>query len=821
MSLTMNTQTQCHNSIQDTREPEQGGMNTRSFSHRLLLMVACMASTALPLLMRGQYTGGPGRGGHMVELLTPPNDACGNAKHIPVRYLCTGTTGSNAHATPSLAPMACQGLSVVANDVWYSFTATEAAHRVKVVGNGTFAAVVDVRATCNGASLGCDNAPPGGAAQVDLSGLAAGSTYYVRVYNAPTDPGANSFTICVQLPDCEGVYDGPAILGYPCDDGNPNTVSDAYTAACQCMGQPLSNECAGAIPLAVGFTCNIINGSNVGATQSIAPITCNGNTSSVARDVWFEFTATGPSHRVFVSGNGVFDPIIDVRAGNCNGTSIGCADASVAGGSEVVSLTGLVTNAVYLVRVYCWAGCQGNFTICVQRPDCQGVYGGPARPGVACDDGNPATVNDAWNAQCQCAGTPVNDECSGAIALTTGFTCAPVTGSATNATQSLPPITCNTTTSTAANDVWYKFTATSSQHRVRVVGNGAFDPIVDVRASCTSGTLACADATFTGGVETVDLTDLLPGQDCYVRVYCWGGCNGTFSICVETPDCAGVYGGTIVPFTPCDDGNALTMYDEWNEQCQCTGTPAEISVAPKVFLEGAYDPATGLMNDALRTQGLLPLVQPYSELGYSLPSFSALANPTVFATTGPNAIVDWVIVELRKPASGFLMSQAALLQRDGDVVSTDGVSPIKFQWLQPDFYHVAVRHRNHLGVMTAAPVSLGILAATVDFRVAGTATWGTNARKSVSGTFPAQVLWAGDVTFNGQIKYTGSGNDRDQILQAVGGTVPTNTVSGQYRQEDVDMNGTVKYTGAGNDRDIILQGVGGTVPTAVRNEQLP
>jgi hypothetical protein len=31
----------------------------------------------------------------------------------------------------------------------------------------------------------------------------------------------------------------------------------------------------------------------------------------------------------------------------------------------------------------------------------------------------------------------------------------------------------------------------------------------------------------------------------------------------------------------------------------------------------------------------------------------------------------------------------------------------------------------------------------------------------------------------------------------------------------------VKYAGANNDRDIILQTIGGTVPTAVRVQQLP
>ncbi len=71
------------------------------------------------------------------------------------------------------------------------------------------------------------------------------------------------------------------------------------------------------------------------------------------------------------------------------------------------------------------------------------------------------------------------------------------------------------------------------------------------------------------------------------------------------------------------------------------------------------------------------------------------------------------------------------------------------------------------------------------------------------------------------MKYAGGGNDRDLILVAIGGTVPTNTLSLVYSQEDITMNGVVKYAGSANDRDILLQNIGGSVPTATRNAQLP
>jgi hypothetical protein len=157
-----------------------------------------------------------------------------------------------------------------------------------------------------------------------------------------------------------------------------------------------------------------------------------------------------------------------------------------------------------------------------------------------------------------------------------------------------------------------------------------------------------------------------------------------------------------------------------------------------------------------------------------------------------------------------------LLKRNGDVTATNGIDPVTFN-VPVGSYRVAVRHRNHLGCMTNADITLGTTTTLVDFSVSSTDTYGTDTRKAV-GT--RMVLWSGDVNFDGQVKYTGPVNDRDPVLIRVGGVTPTNVASG-YVGEDVNLDGVVKYTGADNDRDIILQTIGGVVPTAVRSEQLP
>lgn len=250
---------------------------------------------------------------------------------------------------------------------------------------------------------------------------------------------------------------------------------------------------------------------------------------------------------------------------------------------------------------------------------------------------------------------------------------------------------------------------------------------------------------------------------------------------------------------------------------------ADGSLAVRVFLGGAYNSDIGLMADALRAQGLVPLIEPYSGLGYvHVGGGGEETTAQVLAATGGNAIVDWVVLELRDVVTPNvrLATRACLLQRDGDVVEVDGSGPVSFPVPRGD-YQVAVIHRNHLGVMHANPVALGNAPVMVDLTTTATATFGTDARRNVQGAFPAQVLWAGDGTGDGTLKYTGSGNDRDPILIAVGGSTPNAVVTSAYDRRDVNLDGVIKYTGSGNDRDVVLTNVGSTTPNAVRVQQLP
>ncbi|MEO8588214.1 MAG: zinc-dependent metalloprotease family protein [Flavobacteriales bacterium] len=284
-----------------------------------------------------------------------------------------------------------------------------------------------------------------------------------------------------------------------------------------------------------------------------------------------------------------------------------------------------------------------------------------------------------------------------------------------------------------------------------------------------------------------------------------------------------------VPNTPTTTARIIVkasgnvFFDMSNTNFTITAS-AQAQANVKLWLDGPYDSGTGLMTDSLRDNNLIPLSEPYSAMGYANTAGGGGETTTagVLATTGPNAVVDWVRIELRlaNDPTSLVASRHALVQRDGDVVAANGAALLTFG-LAPGNYYVVVRHRNHLGAMTLAAVNFTGPTPTVDFRSAATNTYGTNARKTIGS---AMVLWAGNVLIDApppiQLKYVGGNNDRDPILAEIGGSVPTNTVTG-YLVTDVNMDGIVKYIGASNDRDPILANIGGSVPTNTLQEQVP
>jgi uncharacterized repeat protein (TIGR01451 family) len=264
--------------------------------------------------------------------------------------------------------------------------------------------------------------------------------------------------------------------------------------------------------------------------------------------------------------------------------------------------------------------------------------------------------------------------------------------------------------------------------------------------------------------------------------------------------------------------------------CPATG----LSVSPKAILSGSYISGTGMMHDSLRVKGLIPTAQPYSTMGYA---GSETVAPSVLNTTGANAIVDWVLVQLRSDTSTVAAQQAALIQRDGDIVSTDGVSPLTFAGVSAGNYYVVVKHRNHLGVMTANALALTGSATSVDFTIAATPNF---QRGGNFGSIYAQrtigsvrTLWSGNTGGGTTVKATGAGSDAESVLFKVlldagnADMLPTFILYNGYFREDGNLDGKVIYQGASSETDMMLfsillhGGNGSVLANFVIYEQIP
>jgi hypothetical protein len=177
-------------------------------------------------------------------------------------------------------------------------------------------------------------------------------------------------------------------------------------------------------------------------------------------------------------------------------------------------------------------------------------------------------------------------------------------------------------------------------------------------------------------------------------------------------------------------------------------------ISAKVFLEGPYSTTTLKMSDNLRTAGVIPLTEPFTTLLFTHVNGGGgeTIAPSVLTVADSNAITDWIFVELRDKNNPVttLHTRSALVQKDGDIVDIDGISPLKFSQAVPDNYYVAIRHRNHFGFRTANTYSLSATPTPLNFTNTTTpiALYGTNALKTIGNI---RAMYSGDANRDGAI----------------------------------------------------------------------
>lgn len=220
-----------------------------------------------------------------------------------------------------------------------------------------------------------------------------------------------------------------------------------------------------------------------------------------------------------------------------------------------------------------------------------------------------------------------------------------------------------------------------------------------------------------------------------------------------------------------------------------------------------------LMNDDLRAKGYVPTEEPYTGMtGFKnyINDGGELIINNLLDITGNNAVVDWVFVEIRddEKKDSIIITQAALVQRDGDVVTNSGEEVLFFP-IEEGNFHVCIRHRNHLGMVTETAEFLNTVNVPLvdftdnDFVVRGA---GTAGHLHANGF---RALWSGDLNQDGKVIYQGPSNDVFHLFSFIIGHEfnyehLANYIDYGYNNMDLNMDGETIYQGPNNDRASIL-----------------
>jgi hypothetical protein len=270
---------------------------------------------------------------------------------------------------------------------------------------------------------------------------------------------------------------------------------------------PINDDCLGAINInsQLGTTCSMTNYSTLNATQSQAG--CSGTADD---DVWFMHTALYPTFTINVQSIGTFNSVLQVFNGTCAGlASVACINNTSTGGLETISLVGASVGTTYYFRVYhAGAGnASGSFGICINS--------------------NPP---------------PVNDNCSGAIALTIGSICLSTSGNS-NFGSATPAVANLCAGATTDDEVWYSFNKPNgtTTFNVTVAGSanyqtayevfigscGTLSPVVGGCVNLSSSTVNSTESKLFTGMPSA-------AGNYFVRVFDSrvGSGSGAHTICV-------------------------------------------------------------------------------------------------------------------------------------------------------------------------------------------------------------------------------------------------------------------------------------------------
>lgn len=303
---------------------------------------------------------------------------------------------------------------------------------------------------------------------------------------------------------------------------------------------PANDDCTAATTLTVNPTAactSRTSGTLESATDSGEPHVGTGRPDD---DVWYKFVATATSHRIEllnITGNGSEIIVHEVLEGTCGGglISIHLSDPDL--NPTASSVRGLTVGNTYYIRVFTYGSdinTATDFEICLSTPP----------------------------------PPPANDNCSGAYTLTVNpnGSCTAVTAatlvSATDSNEG------TTSMGTPDDDVWFKFVATHTAHRIslRNVTGMPRELVTEILEGSCGGNLNSLKISDSYSNTAFGLT---VGNTYYVRVFSDSpdlGATTTFNVCLSVPQTGAICGNPIVvaslPYTTID--NTINYGDDYD-----------------------------------------------------------------------------------------------------------------------------------------------------------------------------------------------------------------------------------------------------------------
>jgi hypothetical protein len=172
----------------------------------------------------------------------------------------------------------------------------------------------------------------------------------------------------------------------------------------------------------------------------------------------------------------------------------------------------------------------------------------------------------------------------------------------------------------------------------------------------------------------------------------------------------------------------------------------------KVFLSGAYAKGTDSMKSALKQHTILP-ASPNTEYSNKDTKFTFIAQSgdSVMQSFWNNSanIVDWICVEILDQTKKSIDTVICLLRNDGKLLNLSGDSLVRLDAkILTGSYYIVIRHRNHIAVMSANPVTITTEGVLYDFTTGLDKYYGNDAKLLKSGLYG---MYSGDANFDGKI----------------------------------------------------------------------